>query len=269
MAPGLIAAAVLLVIDMVVVRLGLLRLWLLPWLIGTGLLLGLLAWRRAHRSPRTIDPGRGRSLVVSVSVIAAFLVPSIHAGWTSQGYQPSTPPGLVLVAVGLPTLLASLAAFGITVTTRRQLPGPLWTVPTLVCAVTAGVAALRLYGPWPNEMVNGGSRVLIAWFGLATGPALAWLAYALITGRPHHLWALATTGFAVTIFVGPAIVVPIWFGSAILGSTALAAMGYDHTMDGFPYIPGAVVIGLALGLLAHLAASRVGPAVTPDPARVT
>ena len=59
LAPGLITAAVLLVIDMVVVRLGLLRLGLLPWLIGTGLLLGLFAWRRAHRPARTIDPGRG------------------------------------------------------------------------------------------------------------------------------------------------------------------------------------------------------------------
>ncbi len=111
--PALAGAAVLLAADVVAMRQGWLTLRALPLLAAGGVLAGMAAWWVANRWGRHGARGlvRGRGLVVSVTVLSAFLAPGIYIHRMAPHKQ--APPAVLLVAVGLPTVLALLVGLGI------------------------------------------------------------------------------------------------------------------------------------------------------------
>jgi hypothetical protein len=200
-------------------------------------------------------------------VLAAFLVPAPRSGWTSQGAAPATPPGLVVVLVGLPALLATPAATGIVTTTRRRLPGPIWLLPAISGIGTVTLAAVWLYTAWPDDMVNGSSRTLVEILCLAPALTLAWLTYALINGAPRRAATLAGTALGLGI-VGLPLTVMTVLAAMFFAGQIRAPMGYGQTYDGTPYLPATLVIGVLLAIVAVHGMRRPTTALVVEPATV-
>jgi hypothetical protein len=256
--PTLIGAVVLAAVDMVVVRQGWTTPRLLPWLIAGGLIVGMAAWSASVRRLRPAH--RPQRLVITIAVLAAFLVPGsfFPRFYVVEGVQ--APPVLLLVAVGLPTVLTVLAAMGVLATTRRTRAGPVWRRPAALASIVAAGGVL-LYQDGLIPYPGGGHPLwpLVFMAPLALAVPVAALTIIAIHGRP------ARRGFQVLLapplLVGGLVVGLVAAVVTVVTATALARlvlfpMEYGQTFDGLTYVPGAVVVGLAIGHLASLRLDR-------------
>jgi hypothetical protein len=271
--PTLAASAVLLATTMTVVRTGWTAPRLLPWLAAGGLLLGMAAWAAATRwATRSRRPGNPYRLVVTVAVLAAFLVPGsfLPRAYVVRGVQ--APPVLLLVAVGLPTVLTVIAAMGVLATSRRSWPGPAWRLPAALAALPAigGVIYFQDAVPFPSGTNPLTLLTLVVPLALAT-PAAA-LTIAAIRGRvdgPRRSQLIPLLG--PLVFVGGIVAaVASLIAANVIARLVLFPMEYAQTYDGLAYVPGAVVVGLLIAHLAAIALDRRGvPVSVSAPADVT
>jgi hypothetical protein len=263
--PTVVGAAALVAVDMAVVRQGWTTSRLLPWLVAGGLIVGIAAWLASTRRLRPAH--RPQRLVITIAVLAAFLVPGsfFPRFYVVEGVQ--APPVLLLVAVGLPTVLTLLAAMGVLATTRRARPGPAWRRPVVLASLVA-VGGVLLYQdgliPFPTGDHPLGLLVFMGPLALAV-PVAAWTIIA-IHGRParrglHVLLAppLLVGGLVVGLVAAVATVV----AATALARLVLFPMEYGQTFDGLAYLPGAVVVGLAIGHLAAVRLDRGRPDAAP------
>ncbi|GIH08465.1 hypothetical protein Rhe02_65320 [Rhizocola hellebori] len=263
--PTLAASAVLLAVNMVVVREGATSVRLLPWLAAGGILLGMAVWWAATRKrPDGQHPHRSRRLVIAITVLAAFLVPGsfFPRFYIVAGVQ--APPVLLAVAVGLPTIWTVLAAMGVLATSTRPRRGPSWLLP-------AGLALLPAIGGvllYQDSLVRNDyqpsfgsflARVVLPPLAL---PIAAW-AIAAIRSRPAPpSLALRVTLTPLLLAAGLPVAVATFLIAMILSRLVLFPMEYGRAYDGTVYLPGAVAIGLLLG---SIAAARLNPGPPPTP----
>jgi hypothetical protein len=259
--PTLVGAAALVAVDMAVVRQDWTTPRLLPWLVAGGLIVGIAAWLASTRRLRPAH--RPQRLVITVAVLAAFLVPGsfFPRFYVVKGVQ--APPVLLLVAVGLPAVLTMLAAMGVLATTRRARPGPAWRRPVVLASIVA-VGGVLLYQdgliPFPAGDNPLGPLVFMGPLALAV-PVAAWTITA-IHGRPARRGLHVL--LAPPLLVGGLVVAV----ATVVAATALARlvlfpMEYGQTFDGLAYLPGAVVVGLAIGHLAAVRLDRGRPDAAP------
>ncbi|MFY1634230.1 hypothetical protein ACN27F_13270 [Solwaraspora sp. WMMB335] len=272
--PTLAGSAVLVGVNMAVVRGGWTTPRLLPWLAAGGLVLGIVVWSVSTRPAVARRRPPARRLVITITVLAAFLVPG---GFYTRVYivpDVSAPPVLLLVAVGLPTVLTIVAAMGVLATSSRQPRRPFWRLPAAV-ALTTAIGGVLYYQYSPEPTLNG-QRPMIDFLSttvpLASAvPVAAW-AIAAIRGRPasprrlgQHL-LLAPPLLVVGLLVTPAIVIV----GMVLSLLVLFPMEYGRAYDGVPYLPGAITVGLLIGYVAATRLDRARPSPSPaaenDPA---
>ena len=264
--PTLAGSTVLLAVNMTVVRAEWTTPQLLPWLAAGGILLGMAAWwasmRLAAKRRRQRPP---RRLVITITVLAAFLVPGSFFPriYVVEGTQ--APPILLLVVVGLPTILTILAVMGVFATSKRPPPGPAWRF-------AAGLALLPAVGGtlyFQDGLISLQSAesslqylIFIAPLVLAV-PVAVWTSFA-IRGRPASPRRLGQYALLAPplLIAGLVTAYASIIASGILSRLLLFPMEYAQTYDGLAYIPGAVVLGLLLG---HLTTTRLDPA-NPNPA---
>lgn len=265
--PTLAGSAVLLGVNMAVVRGGWTTPRLLPWLAAGGIILGIAVWTASTNPAVTRrPPRRPRRLVITITVLAAFLVPG---GFLARLYlgDRQAPPVLLLVAVGLPTVLAIVAAMGVLATSSRQRSRPYWRLPATFALLTAiGGALYYQYSPEPT--LSGESYMMdylsvMAAPGLAV-PVAAWTIVA-IRGRPASLrrlgkrMLLALPLFILGILATPGTVTV----GLVLSLLVLFPMEYGRAYDGVLYLPGAIVVGLLLGFITATRLDRPGPSPSP------
>ncbi|MDG4772961.1 hypothetical protein [Solwaraspora sp. WMMD792] len=265
--PTLAGSAVLLGVNMAVVRGGWTTPRLLPWLAAGGIILGIAVWTASTNPAVTRrPPRRPRRLVITITVLAAFLVPG---GFLARLYlgDRQAPPVLLLVAVGLPTVLAIVAAMGVLATSSRQLSGPYWRLPATFALLTAigGV----LYYQYSPEPTLSGEWLMVDYLSVTAAPGLAvpvaaWTIVA-IRGRTASLrrlgqrMLLALPLFIVGILATPGTVTV----GVVLSLLVLFPMEYGRAYDGVPYLPGAIAVGLLLGFITATRLDRPGPSPSP------
>ncbi|WBC18314.1 hypothetical protein O7543_15190 [Solwaraspora sp. WMMA2080] len=269
--PTLAGSVVLLGVNMVVVRGGWADARLLPWLAAGGLVVGIVVWAASTRPAMTRrPPARPRRLVVTITVLAAFLVPG---GFLARLYivpGVSAPPSLLLVAVGLPTVLTVIAVMGVLATSRRRPRRPFWRLPTAL-ALTTAVGGVLFFQYTPEPTLNG-QRPLIDFLVVTLPvafavPAAAWAVVGIhsrsSSPRRVGLHLLLTVPLLIVGFlITPGTV----FAALALSRLALFPMEYGRAYDGITYLPGAIAVGLLLGYVAatRLDRARSAPATAPD-----
>jgi hypothetical protein len=264
--PTLAGSATLLAVDMTVVRAGWTTPRLLVWLAAGGLIVGMAAWWTSTR-PRTNRHRERdrRRLVITITVLAAFLVPGSFFPriYVSEGVQ--TPPVVLLVVVGLPTILTIIAAMGVSAASNRPSRGPAWQLPTGLALLPAigGVLYFRnnsfldYIGQTPLQfLIFMGPLVLAV-------PVAAWTISAL-RDRPLTARRLGPRLLIIPLLflAGLAAAYATIMASILVARLFLFPMEYGQTYDGLPYTPGAVILGLLLG---YVTAIRLDPA-RPNPA---
>jgi hypothetical protein len=253
--PAGTGAAVLLGADVVVVHWHATRPDLLPWLAGGAVLLGAVVWRASvhlgQRSRR--DAASRRTMVVWLTVMAAFLVPGVYIHRLVP--HPDPPPAVLMVAVGLPTILAVLAALGVVATTANPRVGapPAWRLPLVVGVSAAAVGTLSFMdfsvSFWP-----------VIYLTLLLPPTLAVPAAALAieairppsprrrpAGWLGYLALMTLLGWVSTY-----VIVLLSF----LSRMALPWLEYGMAYDGIPYVAGAFPIAAVVAGVGVAIASR-------------
>ena len=269
--PALAGSAVLLGVNMVVVREDWITPQLLPWLAGGGLLLGIAAWSAVTRLATWWGPPRRpRRLVITITILAAFLVPGsfLPRFYVREGLQ--APPVLLLVVIGLPTILTVLAGMGVLATSRRLRRGPAWRLPAGLALLPAIGGVLFYQDSLFRLLPDGGNPFAILAFAAPVAlavPVTVWTA-AAIRARPASAWRtglrvalaplLLVAGYPLAMITGQT--------GSILSRTLLFPMEYGRTYDGIAYVPGALVVGLLLGYLVAIRLDRTGPEPVPAPA---
>lgn len=269
--PAVTGAAVLLGVNMVVVREDWITPRLLPWLAGGGLLLGIAAWSAASwLAAGWGRPRRPRRLVITITILAAFLVPGsfLPRFYVQEGLQ--APPVLLLVVVGLPTVLTVLAGMGVLATTRRPRRGPAWRLPAGLALLPA-VGGVLFYQDGVSRMLPDGGNpfsllVFAAPVALAV-PVIVWTA-AAIRARPASARRTGLRMLAAPLLLAAGYPLAMITGQTgnVLSRTLLFPMEYGQTYDGIELVPGALVIGLLLGYLTAIRLDRTGPEPVPAPA---
>ncbi len=251
--PVLGGSAVLLAVNMAVVRAGATNLRLLPWLAAGGLLLGVAVWWVATRNgPSAQHPHRPRRLVITITVLAALLVPGsfFPRFYIVPGVQ--APPVLLAVAVGLPTILTLVAAMGVLATSARPRRGPAWLLPAGLALLPA-VGGILYYqdGVLGFDPGEGLPTLLLFIAPLALSvPVVAWT-IAAIRARPAtpRRLALHVALTPLLLIVGYPVTMATLMAATIMARLLLFPMEYGRTYDGLVYVPGAIALGLLLGYL--------------------
>lgn len=252
--PTLAGSIALLAVNMVVVRGGWTTPRLLPWLAAGGLILGIAAW---SASTRRRPIGRPRRLVITITVLAAFLVPGSFFPRVYVADR-QAPPALLLVAVGLPTILTILAAMGVLATSTLPPRRPLWRLPATLALLPA-VGGVLYYHDRLGHVLTGQPSLAILFIAVPLGLAV-----------PVVVWTIAAiSGRRVSLFLAPplflaglAVAAGTIASAAVLARLLLFPMEYGQTYDGLPYVPGAVAGGLLLG---YVTAVRLDRARSPIP----
>ena len=247
--PAVAAAALLLAGNVVIVRGDWLTVRLLPWLAAGGLLLGAVAWWATVR--RGAGPARqSRRLVIALTLLAAFLLPSTFLHRFAMPEGVSAPPALLLVAVGLPAVLAGFVGMGVRATTARPVRGPAWRLPACLGLLVAAGGWLCYQPGWQRLVPEENSLGSLLVFALPTAlalPVTAWAAAAVSgrhrrTRRPRRLLLaslLLMAGYPLTIATAQL--------GFLLATAVLSPMEYGRAYDGVPYLPGAVAVGVLIG----------------------
>lgn len=266
--PALAGTAVLLAVNMAVVRGGWTTPRLLPWLVGGGLILGALAWSAATRSrPDPHRRDRPRRLVITITVLAAILIPGsfMARAYISPGLQ--APPILLAVAVGLPTIWTLFAVLGVRATSARRRTTPSWRLPAGLATLIAVGGTLYYQDSLIRYDPEGGTPFLM----LIGPPALAlpvavWTITA-IRARPASPTGLATRAILTTLLLvaGWQLTIATIMISGILARLVLFPMEYANTGDGLPLVPGTVALGLLLGAITGHRLTRPDPTPVADP----
>ncbi|WP_148083681.1 hypothetical protein [Micromonospora sp. Llam0] len=267
--PTLTGSVVLLGVNMAVVRGGWTDPRLLPWLAAGGLILGIAVWLASTRpAVARRPPEQTRRLVITITVLAAFLVPG---GFLARWYlgDRQAPPVLLLVAVGLPTVLAVVAVMGVLATSTRQPRRPYWRLPATV-ALTTAVGGVLLFQYAAAPTLNG-QRPMIDFLSItmpvaSSFPVAAWTIVAIHSRSafPRRLGQQLLVGGPLLVagfFVVPATVSV----GVVLSRLVLFPMEYGRAYDGVPYLPGAIAIGLLLGYVAATRLDRTESAPSPAP----
>jgi hypothetical protein len=263
LAPALAGAATLLAINMTVVNQDWAEPRLLPWLAGGGLILGQAAWLASTRPAAAQRPLRHpRRLVITVTVLAAFLAP---AGFLHRIYAVDrpAPPSLLLVAVGLPALLAGLAAMGVLATSTCPPRGPAWRLPAALTLATATGGVLYYRDGLIHDLAGHPALAILMIAPVAAAvPVAAWTIAAIHGRPPWRRWLLLTPPL---MLAGLPVAFATIMGSFVLARLVLFPMEYGQTYDGLAYVPGAVAGGLLAGYIAALRLDRKDP-VPAEPA---
>jgi hypothetical protein len=179
------------------------------------------------------------------------------------------PPVLLLVAVGLPTVLAAVIFMGVRATSSRTWRTPARLAP--IGVVLFGIAGVLYYQDGLIPFPPGDSPlVVLFFFPLALSIPVALGTAAAIHGRmtvsPRLWWGLLL--LPVLLVAGYVFTFGAIVASFAIATFALFPMEYGQTYDGLPYVPGAVTIGLLLGFLAAIVldGARPGPAPLPSDA---
>jgi hypothetical protein len=268
--PALAGSATLLAVNMVVVREGWTTPRLLPWLAAGGLVVGAGAWWASRWLTTRRPAGRPHRLLITITVLAAFLVPGSFFPriYVQPGVQ--APPVVLLVVVGLPTLLTMVAAMGVLATSRRPVRGPAWRLPAGLALLTAAAGVLYyqdgvVHSPSGENLL--GIYLFLAPFTLAL-PVVVWT-IAAIRGRPLSRRRLTRHALLLPLLlaVGYVLAVATAFAAETLARLVLFPMEYGRTYDGIAYVPGAVAFGLLFGYVTatRLDRTKRGPAPAPDP----
>ncbi|MEH1130173.1 hypothetical protein [Micromonospora sp. CPCC 206061] len=256
--PALGGAVVLLAVDTGVAAAGWDTPRALPVLAVAGLLVGAAAWRAcawfAARDRR--GPARRRTLLLTVTVLAAFLAPGIYVGRIVPVPGVQTPPSVLLAAVGLPTALAVLAGLGVAALSPQSRLSA-WRVP---CA--AGSMAL-LAG---LLFFLDGIPPLLGFAAPALNLPAAGLAWAAI-----HRPRLPRWGWVGVLPLAIGAGLPIGYGtifaSFVLSPVLRVPLGYQLGFDGIPYVAGALLLGLVLARAGTRSDAAPAPVTTlPAPA---
>ncbi len=239
---------------------------LLAYLAAGGLLLGMAAWWWATQRPGTGQPPgpRARRLVITVTITAALLVPgSFLPRVYALGKQ--APPVLLLVAVGLPTILAMLAFMGVRATSARTWPARLTPIGPLLVGVTGVLYYQEGLVPFP---ASDSPLILVFFFlPLALSVPSAVATAAAIQGARATSRSLR---WGVLLLVPMLAAGYVFSFGAIVASFAIARlvlfpMEYGQTYDGLVIVPGSVAIGLGLGFLTAIVVDRPRPSPAPVP----
>jgi hypothetical protein len=268
--PVLAGTVVLLVADVAVVHWHATRIELLPWLVGGVILLGAIVWAASVHLGRHSrrDADSRRAMVVRLTVMAAFLVPGIYI----HRFVPRSglPPAVLLVAVGLPTVLAVLAALGVTATSARETlrQQPPWRLPVTI-GLGAGIVGTLSFidfglldsesmGLWP-----------LTYLSLVIAPMLAVpaAATAIEAIRPRRLsgprrpaqWA----GYIALMLLLGWVIAYITIIASFLGGPALPWLEYGAAYDGIPYVAGAFPVAALVALIAAGVVDRPVAALSP------
>lgn len=269
--PVLAGSAVLLAANMVVVREEWTSPRLLPVLAGGGLLLGIAAWSAST----WLGTGRGRPprprrLVITITVLAAFLVPGIFLPrfYVREGVQ--APPVVLLIVVGLPTILTVLAALGVLATSKRPPRRPFWRLPAALALLPAVGGVLFYQDALFALLPDGGNPFVILIFAAPVAlavPVVVWTT-AAIRARPASRWRLGLRLLLAPLLFAagyPVAMATAQIGS-ILARALLFPMEYGRAYDGVPYLPGALVLGVLFGYLTAVRLDRAGPELVSAPA---
>ncbi|WP_203914684.1 hypothetical protein [Rhizocola hellebori] len=264
--PALIGSAVLVATNMAVVRWEWTTPRLLPYLAGGGLVLGIAAWWWSSLRLSTRRPWehRSRRLVITVTVLAAVLVPgSFFPRVYALGKQ--APPVLLLVAVGLPAILTMLVVMGVRATSARKWRTPAKLIPLGPALV--GIVGVLYYqdGLVAFPSSDNPAFYLFFIFPLALSVPAAVATIAAIRGRMparrRWWWGL---------LIVPGLILASYafsFGSVIatlvIARLILFPMEYGQTYDGIAFVPGSVAIGLLFGFLAAAGLDQTRPAPAP------
>jgi hypothetical protein len=188
------------------------------------------------------------------------------------GARSADPTGAAAGDRGGATLLAVLAAVGVVAMTTRRVPGPVWAAPLAAGAVSTVVGVLLWNDAlWPTDRESPAATTLrvagAAFVGTSLPLPWAVLAIGLIRGRPRLprqpvLVVLACLGLVPVGFVLSYLSI---FASMIIGRLLLRPMTYAQTYDGLPFVPGAVLIGLGISIIAAIDLARPVPVAAPTP----
>lgn len=268
--PALAGSAILLAGNMLVVREGWTTPRLLPWLAGGGLVLGAGAWSASRWLASRRPDARPRRLLITVTVLAAFLVPGSFFPRIYVRPEVSVPPVVLLVVVGLPALLTMVAAMGVLATSRRPVRRAAWRLPAGLAVLTAAGGVLY-YRNDPIFVPSGenpfGVYLFLAPFTLAV-PVAVWTIAAIRGGpaTPRRL-ALHVLLLPLLLAVGYVVARATAMAAMMLARLVLFPMEYGQTYDGVAYVPGAVVLGLLWGYATAtwLDRPKRRPAPAPEP----
>lgn len=263
--PTLAGSGVLLAVNMAVVREGWATPRLLPYLAVAGLVLGAAVWWASiRRPPRRSAQSRPRRLLITITVLAAFLVPGsfMPRAYVVAGVQ--APPVVLLVVLGLPTILTVIAAMGVLATSNRPARGPAWRLPAALASLPAIGGVLYFQdGLIPTNPEEGFQYQYLLLMGppLLAVPVAAWTIFAIRAREPFPQRLRLPILVSPLLFIaGFALVLPTILASAVIAGLVLFPMEYGQTFDGLAYEPGAVFLGLLLG---YFSATRLSP-ITPD-----
>ena len=260
-------AGILLGADVAVVHWHATRLELLPWLAGGAVILGVVVWQASIHLGRNSrrDAAKRQTMVVWLTVMAAFLVPGVYIHRVVP--HPDLPPALLLVAVGLPTILAVLAALGVVASTANERIGalPPWRLPLIVGVTAAALGVLSLldsieYNELPAPLVY---LILLLPPTLAV-PAAAVAIEAIRPASPSARrkpagWLAYFALMMLLGWVSTIVIVILSFMSRI----ALPWLEYGMAYDGLPYVAGAFPIAAVIAALGGVLASQPrSPAIT-------
>ena len=177
---------------------------------------------------------------------------------------------MLLVAVGLPTVLAVLAALGVMATSAREQlrQQPPWRLPVTVGFGAAIVGTLSLVdfgwldseSPWLWPMI---------YLSLVIAPMLAVpaAAVAIEAIRPRRLsgprrpaqWA----GYLALMLLLGWVTTYITIIASFFGGLALPWLEYGAAYDGLPYVAGAFPVAALVAVIAAAVIDRPVPALSP------
>jgi hypothetical protein len=207
-------------------------------------------------------------------VLAAFLATGTYVHWYVPPAGVQTPPVVLLVVVGVPTVLAVLVGLGVSATGRRLRTGPAWRMPADLALATATVGVLLFTEPirtliTPLVMADPGWTLLTLGPPALSVPMAGWTIATIqrrtpLSRRRLALWAtLALPLLAAGYLLARAA---IFFG--VSSRHLLPYMEYGQAYDGLPYVTGGLATGLLVAAVAASRLERSEPGLTPAGARI-
>jgi hypothetical protein len=197
----------------------------------------------------------GRPNLARIAVVAGYCAPAmyVHAEWPADARF--VPLGLTAGSAAVGAGLAGLA--GLCASAARPVPLQGFrlflavAVPALL--VGAGGAATGFGGSYSQYATAVGAPLAVA---------MAAVARWRTTARPWRtaLWWLLS-GLLAAVAALPLVFIALTPAS-LIGSWLMRGAGYGFPADGLPYLPGALLVGLALAALLARTPHPVEPAVT-------